>query len=266
MNRFYIINKSDKQSIDIKEKMTKILIDNNFIEDKNKPELCISVGGDGTMLKAIHHFENILDTVSFVGVHTGTLGFYTDFIVEEVDLLLESIIKDEYEDISYRMLDVVINHESGHDTFHVINEARIENNLKTQVLNIKINKDHFETFRGNGLNFSTASGSTGYNKSLGGPILHPKTNSYVLTEIAAINNIAYRTIGSPLVLTEKHITEITFTESEGIILGCDSTTIKLCDKYKNIKSIEFKLSRKNVNFIRYRKLNFLDRVSKNFIK
>lgn len=55
----------------------------------------ISVGGDGTLLKAFHQFESQLDKVKFIGVHTGHLGFYTDWRDYEIAQLIENLLKDE---------------------------------------------------------------------------------------------------------------------------------------------------------------------------
>ena len=97
MKRFYVIPKKDSLSQALATKVNRVLTENGLIIDENEPELVIIIGGDGKFLRAVHKYLNILDKVSFVGVHTGTLGFYTDFPHSELDTLLELIIKDEYE-------------------------------------------------------------------------------------------------------------------------------------------------------------------------
>ena len=59
-------------------------LQNFFIYDEKNPDLVISIGGDGTILEAVHQY---LMLMLFVGIHTGTLGFYTDYQVDEVDQL-----------------------------------------------------------------------------------------------------------------------------------------------------------------------------------
>lgn len=71
-------------------------------------------------------------------------------------------------------------------------------------MDVEIKGDLFETFRGDGLCISTPSGSTAYNKALGGAIIHPSLPSIQLSEMASINNRVFRTIGSPLVLPQHH--------------------------------------------------------------
>lgn len=63
-----------------------------------------------------------------------------------------------------------------------------------------IKDELFERFRGDGLSISTPTGSTAYNKSIGGAVLHPSINAFQLTEIASLNNRVFRTLGSPIVI------------------------------------------------------------------
>ena len=70
-------------------------------------------------------------------------------------------------------------------------------------MEVEINGEHFERFRGDGLCVSTPSGSTAYNKALGGAIIHP-TLTIQIAEMASINNRVFRTVGSSLVLPAHH--------------------------------------------------------------
>ncbi|MET1176282.1 NAD(+) kinase, partial [Paenibacillus amylolyticus] len=69
---------------------------------------------------------------------------------------------------------------------------------------VEIKGQLFETFRGDGLCLSTPSGSTAYNKALGGAIIHPSIRAIQLAEMASINNRVFRTVGSPLLLPSHH--------------------------------------------------------------
>ena len=60
-----------------------------FLTEKH-PDIVISIGGDGMLLSAFHKYEHQLDRVRFVGVHTGHLGFYTDYLDSEIDKLVEN--------------------------------------------------------------------------------------------------------------------------------------------------------------------------------
>lgn len=265
MKSFDLFYKKDELSIKLARKIKERLLEASFEYDELEPDLVISVGGDGTMLKAIHHNLKRIDQVSFCGVHTGTLGFYTDFLYSEVDDLLDKIIAQDFYEIAFNMLSIKVIGKDRVKTFYALNEGRLENNQHTQVMDVFVNDKHFETFRGNGLNFSTPTGSTGYNKSLGGAIMHPKTNAMQMCEIASINNIVYRALSSPLILDQSHKITLKLQGIDGAILGYDSYSIDLERECSDIESITFQLSDKKVKFARYKTLAFMDRVKKNFI-
>ncbi|MDL2212052.1 NAD kinase [Erysipelotrichaceae bacterium OttesenSCG-928-M19] len=265
MKSFDLFFKKDDLSIKVATKIKKRLLEASFEFNEEAPDLVISVGGDGTMLKAIHNYLDLTDEVSFCGIHTGTLGFYTDFLVSEIDDLVDKIIAQEYYEIAFNMLEVTINYDSKTKVLYALNEARLENNQHTQVMDVFVNDRYFETFRGNGLNFSTPTGSTGYNKSLGGAIVHPKTKAMQMCEIASINNIAYRALGSPLILDQSHKVTLNLHGRNGAILGYDSYSIDLEASCQELAEITFQLSDKMVKFARFKTLAFMDRVKKNFI-
>ena len=77
-----------------------------LIYDQEKPEVVITIGGDGTLLSAFHHYQKQLDRVRFVGIHTGHLGFYTDWRNFEIDDLVDSLVKDSGQSVSYPLLDI----------------------------------------------------------------------------------------------------------------------------------------------------------------
>ena len=81
---------------------------NNFILNDKHPDIVISIGGDGMLLSAFHKYEDQLDKVRFVGVHTGHLGFYTDYRDFELDQLLTNLQLDTGARVSYPLLNVKI--------------------------------------------------------------------------------------------------------------------------------------------------------------
>ena len=81
MKQYALVIKQDQLSHQIAKEIKAQL--NGIMEyNQENPDLVISVGGDGTMLLSVHQYLN--QNVNFVGVHTGTLGFFTDFQKDEV--------------------------------------------------------------------------------------------------------------------------------------------------------------------------------------
>ena len=89
--KVWLIGNSSEKSKKTLNKLSKILKAEHFVFDDINPEIVISVGGDGTLLRAMHMYEYQLDRVRFLGVHTGHLGFYTDFTDEDLFEVVEAL-------------------------------------------------------------------------------------------------------------------------------------------------------------------------------
>src|SRR5699024_9816303 len=165
-----------------------------------------SIGGDGTLLEAFRRYVHKLDKTAILGVHTGHLGFYTDWTSNELEKLVIEIAKTPFHVEEYPLLEVTIRFTDEEKEFMALalNETTIKTVEGSVVFDVQIRGEHFETFRGDGLCISTPSGSTAYNKALGGGILQPSLEAIQMTEIASINKRVYRTIDPPLILPKHH--------------------------------------------------------------
>ncbi len=177
--RVAIVHNQESKSVEVTKRLTVLLEQSENKIDQENPELVISVGGDGTLLSAFHLYNHKLDQVQFLGVHTGHLGFYTDWRDYELEELVESLCNDHQKSVSYPLLDVRITYANGKPDKHflALNESTIKRGNRTMVADISIKEDLFEKFRGDGLSISTPTGSTAYNKSVGGAVLHPSRGS-----------------------------------------------------------------------------------------
>ncbi|WP_224217944.1 NAD kinase [Streptococcus agalactiae] len=220
--------------------------DPDFYLSKKDPDIVISIGGDGMLLSAFHMYEKQLDKVRFVGVHTGHLGFYTDYRDFEVDTLINNLKNDEGEQISYPILKVTITLEDGRVICaRALNESTIKRIEKTMVADVVINQVVFERFRGDGILVSTPTGSTAYNKSLGGAVLHPTIEALQLTEISSLNNRVYSTLGSSVIIPKKDAIEIVPKRVGVYTISIDNKTVH----YKNVTKIEYSIDEKSINFV-----------------
>ena len=156
-----IIRNRKRQSEEVFQQLRYKLRKNNFILTEKHPDIVISIGGDGMLLSAFHKYEHQLDRVRFVGVHTGHLGFYTDYLDSEIDKLVENLKYDTGAKVSYPILNVKITFENGETrTMRALNEATIKRSDRTMVADLTINGVDFERFRGDGITVSTPTGST----------------------------------------------------------------------------------------------------------
>ncbi len=220
--------------------------DRDFYLSKKDPDIVISIGGDGMLLSAFHMYEKCLDRVRFVGVHTGHLGFYTDYRDFEVDKLIKNLKNDKGEKVSYPILKVKITLEDGQIIKgRALNESTVKRIEKTMVTDIFINQVKLERFRGDGISVSTPTGSTAYNKSLGGAVLHPTIEALQLTEIASLNNRIYRTLGSSVIIPKDERIEVVPKRQGLYTIAIDNKTMH----FKNVSKIEYCLDSKKISFV-----------------
>lgn len=262
--KFAIISRGDPLSNGIKDRLHHYLSAYHWKENEEYPSLVISVGGDGTMLEAFHRYKHLLDQLAFVGVHTGRLGFYADWRPDELETLVQSIASESVHAryVSYPLVEVLLAETNGTvNRYLALNECAVKTVEGPLVMKLSINGDPFETFRGDGLCISTPSGSTAYNKSLGGAIIHPSLASIQITEMASINNRVYRTIGSPLILPAHHTCQLKPKNDVAYQVTIDHLTLD----QKELAYIELTVAKERVRFARYRPFPFWKRVRESFI-
>lgn len=260
--KFTIVSRGDERSNNIKEGMKHNLTIFGLEYNQKEPELVISVGGDGTFLDAFHRYIHRLESTAFVGVHTGRLGFYADWLPSEVEKLIIEVAKNPFEVVEYPLLEVIIKTQSKEKIrFLALNEAMIKTVDSSVVIDVEINGEYFETFRGDGLCVSTPSGSTAYNKALDGAIIHPSLEAIQLTEMASINNRVFRTIGSSLILPKHHTCVLNPKIDHSILIAIDHFS----DTYNNIQSIQCKVAKEKIRFARFRPFTFWNRVRDSFV-
>lgn len=239
-----------------------------LVLDQNAPNVVITIGGDGTLLSAFHHYEALLDKIRLVGIHTGHLGFYTDWRNYEMDDLVESLVNDSGQSVSYPLLDMHAIYSDGSiDHYTALNESTVRNITKTMVCDVFINNELFETFRGDGLCISTPTGSTAYNKSVGGAIMDPQIVGFQLAEMASLNNRVFRTLGSPIIFGSESKLMLRLKDLNGHVMTCDRDQVRLKPSVGERKLVEitYQVAKKRINFAQYRHNNFWHRVKDSFI-
>ena len=230
----------------VSKELWKRLREENFILTPKNPDIVISIGGDGMLLSAFHKYEKLIDRVRFVGIHTGHLGFYTDYRDFEVENLVENLKLDTGARVSYPILNVKVKMTDGRIVeMKALNEATIKRLSKTMVADIIINNVPFERFRGDGISVSTPTGSTAYNKSLGVAVLHPTIEALQIAEVASLNNRVYRTLGSSIVVPKKDKIVIEPKHSDRYSIAVDNKTII----YDNIDCIEYQIDNSKIHFV-----------------
>lgn len=253
--------KQDK-TLQVVDKLRSLLKEAGITIDSKNPDIVISIGGDGTLLSAFNKYKDQLANIRFLGIHTGRLGFYTDWREYEIEELVASLSKDHNDSVEYPLLEVETVYENGTiEKDLALNEVVINRLSDTLVCDLLINDEIFERFRGDGLCVSTPTGSTGYNKSLGGAVLHPRLKALQVAEIASLNNLVFRTLASPMVIAPDEKISIHLVNNHDVLLSVDNRN----DIKSGISSINYKIAPVSIKFARYRHTHFWNRVEASFI-
>ncbi|MBD2867788.1 NAD kinase [Paenibacillus arenilitoris] len=259
--KYAVIDRGDPLSKSLAEKFHALVAEHDFKRNEEAPEMVISIGGDGTLLQAFHTYVDQITDVAFVGIHTGHLGFYADWQADELEELVAVMTKESPRIVRYPLAEIELETPAESRHYLSLNEFTIKGVDGTLVAQININDEMFEMFRGDGIVISTPSGSTAYNKSLGGAVVHPSIDCLQIAEIASINNRVYRTLGSSVLLPQHHHCDILSKKEQRIQLTIDHVSIMRTD----IQSIRCSVSSRKVSFARYRPFTFWNRVREAFL-
>lgn len=214
------------------------------------------------MLQAFHRYADRLGMTAFVGVHTGHLGFYADWTVQELPALIAAVSKGLCTLVHYPLLRMVVVYtDSRRAEYLALNECTVRSSTGLLAADLSIRDEWFESFRGDGLCFSTPTGSTAYNKGLAGAIVHPSLETFQLAEIASINNRVYRTLGSPLILPKHHVCQVRPISGSSFQIGIDH----LMEAHDHVQALHFSVAQEKVFFARFRPFPFWRRVRDAFI-
>lgn len=256
-----IVNNNKEKTLRVVARLKKLLKQADIQLDQIRPDIVISVGGDGTLISAFHDYWQMLDHIQFIGVHTGHLGFYTDWRDYQVEELVEALKTTKPDFVSYPLLELDVTDANGMKSYLALNEATIKRMSQTLKADVMIKNEFFESFRGDGLCVSTPTGSTAYSKSLGGAVLHPRLKALQLTEMASINNRIYRTLSSPIIIAPDEWITIYPETRDDYVVTLDSRELH----HRSVTKIDYRISNKQIQFAKYRHTHFWSRVEDAFI-
>ena len=157
---------------------------------KNNIDALISVGGDGTFLRAARYA--FMSSIPIMGVNVGNLGFLAEINISDMYDSLDKIISNNFE-IEKRMLisgmllrDKKLVDEKNYP-YLALNDFVITKSFLEKIIEIKIiiSGVSIVSYGGDGVIIATPTGSTAYSLSAGGPVVEPKNESIVITPICA---------------------------------------------------------------------------------
>jgi len=170
--------------------------------DPKEIKFLISMGGDGTILRLVHKYEQL--NAAILGINLGHLGFMADIPISDIYPSLQDLINGAYK-IDERLM---IQGETSHkDRCFAVNDIVVHRARNPSLIEIAIHVDgvYLNTFEADGIIIATPNGSTAYSLAAGGPILSPDLEAIVLTPISP-HTISNR----PIVLNAKQEIQIQY--------------------------------------------------------
>ncbi|OIJ12427.1 NAD kinase [Anaerobacillus alkalilacustris] len=255
-----------KPTNEIEEKIKpfkELLVQYNYrlVSNFKEANIIVSIGGDGAFLQALRKTEFQQEAL-YLGVNNGDhLGFYTDFSLNDLTSIDEALKNENVEIRQYPAIEVTINDEKP---FYCFNECSIRSNvIRTFVVDVFIDDIFFERFRGDGLIVSTPTGSTAYNKSVGGAVVDPRLKSIQLAEISSLNNNEFRTLGSPLILSGNSSMKLSVVQdgNDYPIIGADNEALSI----RHCHDVKIKLADIKIKMLKLKDNSFFQRVQKTFL-
>lgn len=170
----------------------------------NGSDLILTIGGDGTILRAAQAVAP--HSVPITGINLGRLGFLTELTADEAIEKLPALLAGGGWLDERAMLEAeIVTAEEGRkgaQRFFAINDVVVARGEIARIIDVEASIDGklLTTYKADGVIIATATGSTGYSLSAGGPVLHPQADDFLLVPI-----LTYLSLRHPLVLPPKTV-------------------------------------------------------------
>ncbi len=195
-----------------------ICIDNYEQLKAFNPSVFISLGGDGTILNAMTLIKDL--EIPVLGVNLGRLGYLANAEKLKIENSIDQIIKGNYAVESRTMIALEANRELFEDYAFALNDLTVlkRDNASMILIHCSVNGELLNSYWADGIIVSTPTGSTSYSLSVGGPIMAPNSNNFVISAVAP-HNLTVR----PIVLPDDVEIEIKVEgRSENYLVTLDS--------------------------------------------
>lgn len=195
------------------------LLSQTKTEISNRADLIVVLGGDGTLLSIARHIKR--SDLPILGVNLGGLGFLTAITLDELFTVMTKVLANDFSFSPRMILKVTLyREEQPISSNNVLNDVVINKGAMARIIDLRtvIDGKLVNTFKADGLIFSTPTGSTGYSLSAGGPIVYPTLNSITVAPICP-HTLSNRPLIVPPEVTIE--TTLTSTDSDDVFLTLD---------------------------------------------
>ncbi len=222
------------------------------------PNYVFVFGGDGTFLDAFNHYGY---RPVYIPINTGNLGFFSSWNINEINKLNFDIPNNHIEEFSLLEISYQLNNQEH--IVYSVNEITMIDPLYTQSLNIYLNGQLLEEYKGSGICISSPAGSTGFNKSLGGALIDKNLAVMQLTKLAPLSNIKYQSFDNPIVVDKNTVITIESRKKSSLnsVLTYDRSILDA----QSISKFNVKVSLHKVKILVDQKDDFWNRLRKAFL-
>jgi NAD+ kinase len=180
-------------------------------------DVVISLGGDGTMLRAVDFAYEA--GVPVLGVNVGQMGYLTEIEPDDFDAALDRLVAGEYEVAERMVLEITVASASpAQGRWFALNEAVLEkvHTGRLARLEVEINGTFFTTYAADGVIVATPTGSTAYSFSARGPIVSPRQRCLLLTPVSP-----HMLFDRSLVLAAEETLRFVVCDDRSVVLTAD---------------------------------------------
>ena len=185
---FYIESKFYQAILDVHPEVNPAKY-KSFTTLDNTYDLLISIGGDGTILRAITYVKDL--NIPIVGINSGRLGFLATIQKDEIEKAVNEIINGNFKISERNVLSIETSPKNNNfvELNFALNEITVSRKNTTSMITVEthLNDEYLTSYWADGLIVSTPTGSTGYSLSCGGPVIIPESHNFILTPIAPHN-------------------------------------------------------------------------------
>jgi NAD+ kinase len=198
-----VVHDGKPEAVGLRREIEAFLADRGIEVGDDAPDLVISLGGDGTMLRGAHLSHSA--DVPLLGVNMGTLGYLTEVEAAHAHQALDSILAGDYH-VEERMMLGCEMTGAGAGSYVGLNEVLVERSSQHRLvrLGVRIGGESLAAFNADGIIVATPTGSTAYALSAGGPIVSPRAECLVVVPVSA-----HMIFSRPFVLAPDETVEIT---------------------------------------------------------
>ena len=193
-----------------------------FSGDDFDADFVISMGGDGTFLKAASRVRE--KQIPILGVNMGRLGFLADVCPDDIERCVDALHNDDFSIESRALIEVSTDGEPLEGFNCALNDVAILKRDTASMISVRasINGQYLNTYQADGLVISTPTGSTAYSLSNGGPIIVPGTKVFSMTAVAP-HSLNVR----PIVLADSSVIELDVeSRSHNFLVAIDGRSEK----------------------------------------